>query len=611
MAPRTSPDDGLSRWEDTLRMVAGVEVPDRETVVAQRWLQMAPTPPTPGDVLVVDTDKTKVYFRATDLEGKESPLSWYLNLPDQLLGPAVRNGRYDGLAVDPRTFTDAALAIERVSTWLWRSERQLTHVTDALAQATTGFQGTAAGAFRDLVNHLLTAFSSYYAQLNRNGPSGYADAIAASGTGARYFLSDLWNAHQHWRGLPEHAPLGAVTSVLRDAAVPNAVAGRAELPATTRYGPVAEQSTWDAVEAAAKQRWLDGLAALDTGARTALRALTRQYQQTTDALAPLVDPAATRNRVTDNTTAAPADPEGSVVDRGTSSHPVALDSPQLNLVTGSTGPGLLADAAMFTPSALDTVGTEPAASEATSVDNAIGRSVVPPSIAFLLPLTVAAGAREHSGTAARAPVGLATIGRPERRDEPDVARLIRSGTDDDDPFGVATTWVPDGPVGAPQANGLAGNNDRRPEADHDPELVAVVPGGDVTVPSAVAPESGVQVGPTIDSGQSTPDGGDRGTTAAGIPPHLMLGTGADGTGGAQLGRLSWAPEDQRSWGTDAPTRSAHLVAALGRSDPVPASQPASTAPAAAPSGAAAAFPGTVTTPTVEESDPPAESRRHR
>lgn len=71
-APDSSAPTGRSRWEQTLRTVPGVDVPDRDTVAGVRWLRIAGSPPVPADVLLVDTEKTQVYFSSSTVEAVAS-----------------------------------------------------------------------------------------------------------------------------------------------------------------------------------------------------------------------------------------------------------------------------------------------------------------------------------------------------------------------------------------------------------------------------------------------------------------------------------------------------------------------------------------------------------
>src|SRR5690606_28616131 len=131
-------DESQWGWELTVRNVPGVDLPGRELVLAQRWLYLAPSAAAPTDVLLVDNDELSVHFNASQVESENSPFQTALRTFDGHLGPAAHSGQYAGLATDPRTFFDIALALDRTSMWLWSSSQEFQRMRQTLERAGTG-----------------------------------------------------------------------------------------------------------------------------------------------------------------------------------------------------------------------------------------------------------------------------------------------------------------------------------------------------------------------------------------------------------------------------------------------------------------------------------------
>jgi len=293
------------RWEVVLATVPGVSIPDRTEVTGQSWLTIGHDGQGgAGAHLIWTADwqtgttspgkSLQVYLNPAVYTPGSAWASFFDAPPDALAG--VSSGNYQGLPIDPATFTSSSSEISTVTSWINSAADQFDKMhTDATSGSIVGFQGNLANAVGDLLASLHTVMVGLHDQMTY--PTSYSDSIAAAGNSATTFLTDILSAHSSWAQLIEHSPLGAVVKVLEGIATLDANGNYVIAdPQNTPFGDLTVDGSWTAVEQQAKNLWTgtltgsENFSGLDLLGRTALDKLVTQFSVTTNTIVPVTTP---------------------------------------------------------------------------------------------------------------------------------------------------------------------------------------------------------------------------------------------------------------------------------------------------------------------------------
>ncbi len=293
------------RWEVVLATVPGVSIPDRTEVTGQSWLTIGHDGQGGAGAHLIwtadwQTGKTspgkslQVYLHPAVYTPGGAWASFFDAPADALAG--VSSGNYQGLPLDPTTFTSSSSEISTVTSWINSAADRFDKMhTDATSGSIVGFQGNLASAVGDLLASLHTVMVSLHDQMTY--PTSYSDSIAAAGNSATTFLTDILSAHSSWAQLIEHSPLGAVVKVLEGIATLDANGNYVIAdPQNTPFGDLTVDGSWTAVEQQAKNLWTgtltgsENFTGLDLLGRTALNKLVTQFGVTTNTIVPVTVP---------------------------------------------------------------------------------------------------------------------------------------------------------------------------------------------------------------------------------------------------------------------------------------------------------------------------------
>ena len=302
--PTTGSDYSGWNWEQTLVGVLGLTLPDRNEVTNQRWTAINFNSGGGSGLLRIFA----ATWRSVDAVGPHKDIFVYLNpsllqpggiwdnfyhTPAQAILDAT-GGNYTGIQLDPRTFATDAAEVQGVITFYQNVTTTFQNLSDAVQGDASAFKGQAGGAFAQLMDNLHTAADSVATQMTT--PANYADMIANAGTQVGSFITSLWNAMVAWTSMLDFQPLGAIYQALEDGGVIAADGdGNYQLanPSSTdsSFGDLTSADAWLAIEAAAKQLWLQSItSALDPMAQTALKALVTKFMNVASGDQPLSPP---------------------------------------------------------------------------------------------------------------------------------------------------------------------------------------------------------------------------------------------------------------------------------------------------------------------------------
>jgi hypothetical protein len=290
-------DDYLSwDWEQVLFGVLGLNLPTRSEVTGFRWT--VTDSKGEGNSLYEIFEASwfvggiSVYL-SPYLQNAGGPWDEYYNTPLNQLTQVMAGSRdYTTIAVDPRTFGSAAVALNGVENLYLNASDTLNTMAADLNSEASEYQGEAGQAFYQLINNLYTSANSIYTQMT--SPSSYSGAVGQSGTDTANFVLSIWQAMGGWREMLDHSPLGAIFQALLGAGV---VSGNTinNVTNANSFGNLLTDAGWVAVETAAKNLWLNSVeTALDTSARSALNMLTVSYMTTAGIVQPLTQPTLTQ-----------------------------------------------------------------------------------------------------------------------------------------------------------------------------------------------------------------------------------------------------------------------------------------------------------------------------
>jgi hypothetical protein len=501
---------------------------------------------------------------------------------------------------NPRTFWDAMLAFDRLTDWYTATEGQLAQTHADLLADHAGWQGTAAGVFRDLVLNLGSTIGSYREQLT--DPHSYRSSLLDASNALVGFFEDMVRAHNTWVQDPLWDPKAVMRSLLAPFPRPDASAGVSgggtyffqQDFANSPWGNLRQQGGWANFEKAAKDKWIDNLKSrLDPPAREAVKRLVGAYTRTAGILQPLVDPAlhklAAPKDSTGDSPGGAADSKGSTGDSGNGDGGAgdqgtgAPDkSGTLNDPTGSTDGGTGDPSATVSGPPPGMIGGPPGSIGGPGGSlSGPGGSLGAPMAADLLapppPDPVVSGvlgappAPADAGGSGRAGPPGATIGSVPGAGLPGLPGVLPAGLTLRPPPVGAT-----GPAGTGRAPGLkvtgpvegrAGASSlKRPGGPRPGDLGGVIGGPE----RALAGTDPLRYRQFNTADLLGPDGGFAGVLGrgagqgpGGIP--MQPGGGSGGLGGntpQERERTAFLPEDEQFWGTDGEA----LPGVLGRPD---------------------------------------------
>jgi hypothetical protein len=299
-------------WEETLVGVLGLQLPSRNDVTGQRWTAINFNSPGGSGLYRIYAAE----WRAVSGVGAHKDTFVYLNpgllqpggiwdnyfyQPMQALNNATMSGasaNYTGVQLDPRTFAVAGAAVQGVQDFYNRTNTSFQGLSDAVKGDQSAFKGQAGDAFSQLMDNLHQAANSAYTQMT--SPNSYAQLITDAGTQSGNFLMSLWNALAGWTFMLDHTPLGAIYQSLEDKGVITAAGGgNYQLTDThstdSPFGDLTTADAWLAVEADAKQLWLQSVtSALDQPAQIALNSLVASFGKASTGAQPLNPPTLTQ-----------------------------------------------------------------------------------------------------------------------------------------------------------------------------------------------------------------------------------------------------------------------------------------------------------------------------
>lgn len=304
-------------YEQIMNGVFGTAVPDRVDVENEPWLNFTNGSDTNTNRIVLfwandNGAKINVYYsdqvtgttadnnNVTRL-GSSKWLDW-VDIPNVALADAAFNSRYEHVPFfNPKTFYDVADAFASARNELSSIAVDLTAKYTDLGDGNNSFKGNAAGAFRDLLGNVRDAVQDFADQMGVKAVIPYDTVMQNTGLAARNFLVEMWNAYIGWRNSDLAYPWQAVWNLVKPLISTwqdNNGKGVSHTGIryfhNTSYGDLSTPGAWMAIEAKAKQNWIDNvIAKLDGPARTAVTNLTTAYNSAVNTLNPLTLPAMT------------------------------------------------------------------------------------------------------------------------------------------------------------------------------------------------------------------------------------------------------------------------------------------------------------------------------
>ncbi|RSS83745.1 hypothetical protein [Streptomyces sp. WAC06614] len=226
--------------------------------------------------------------------GDDSPLGLFVRQPLNVLTPLVSSPNQND-TTSVWSFDASARLLRDLDGWFTGWMPTIKAWAADVDAPDSDFRGSAAGAFKWVLNGFASELENLHVQLNT--PRPYWEPIEQ----ARPVLHDthlaLWNGYQAWRGdrlaWPVNCLHDAFMAIMQTAQVtvdPNPK-GDPKVTISTSAGNPADQGFWDAVERDTRQMWVRHVqTALDAPAATAMGKLDKAYQAAIAALPDLTRP---------------------------------------------------------------------------------------------------------------------------------------------------------------------------------------------------------------------------------------------------------------------------------------------------------------------------------
>jgi hypothetical protein len=299
-------------WEQILNGVLGLTLPSRQDVANLRWT-------VTDSNMNEDTSLFKIFGAAWDqlaasdrkdflvylnpgLQAVNGPWDEYYNIPanrlaDMLTGPG---GNWSGIAVDPKDFNSAAVALLGVEVFYMNAAAMFDDIATGLSSEASQYQGAAGETFYQLMSNLNSVAQSIRSQIIPNIDASYGERMLKSGMDTYNFVVGLYNALSGWASNNlDFSPLGAIYQALINGnVVQGDGSGSYSVPQSlsaltgSSFGNLLSDAGWLSVETAAKQLWLNTLnSGLDQVAVPLVINLSDSYLNTAAITRPLNPPA--------------------------------------------------------------------------------------------------------------------------------------------------------------------------------------------------------------------------------------------------------------------------------------------------------------------------------
>ncbi|WP_320775865.1 hypothetical protein [Streptomyces sp. CRN 30] len=291
---------GASTWDEALEGFTTEKVVTRADVTGMTWLGSPHVDLSRSSPLVAGQDYDLVWNgQMTDgrwisaginlaniMWQDDSELGKYWRQTWNILGP-VASTPTGNTVVKYGSFSTAADSVQQVLDMLAAQHDRLITWGQEIDEDDSPAQGSAAAAFKAALTSLAGQLENLRHQVLAQGdPVGM---IREAGTALQVNSRNLGNAYDAWRNTPGAVPYQVLAEVwLEICAQPVTLSRGAHNVVTgvvlAGLGSLSDAATWKALEAKAKERWLQNLTALDTAAVTCTQNLATAYQGAVQAI---------------------------------------------------------------------------------------------------------------------------------------------------------------------------------------------------------------------------------------------------------------------------------------------------------------------------------------
>lgn len=305
------PDYTSWNWEQVLNGVLGLKLPDRLSIKGLRWTASdgsyeKGTLYTIFSFSGTDSEGDNAFFvyLNPDLQDAGGPWDEYYNTPKNQIWQVFSSSppNYTTIAIDPRTFGTAAVALGAVENMYLNAKDFFYNTASNLNSEASQFQGQAGEAFYEIIQNLYTAASKAYDQMAGNPdylgshPNSYGGRFAKGNLDSGEFVMGIWQTIGAWEERLDHTPIGAIYQAILDAGiVQHAPGGGYIIPNAknvNQFGNLLSDYAWTQVETVAKQLWLNAIQeTLDTSARSLINMLSVSYLDTAGLIQAVNQPA--------------------------------------------------------------------------------------------------------------------------------------------------------------------------------------------------------------------------------------------------------------------------------------------------------------------------------
>jgi hypothetical protein len=300
-------------WEQVLNGVLGLQLPGRGQVTASRWTLGDSNEDDDHNLFKIfgaawksgffeNDNKDYLVYLNPALQTPGGPWDAYYSTPFQQLATAIGSpgGDWTNMAVDPKTFWSASVAMNGVQDFYFNAANQFSNITLDLNSEAGQFKGAAGDAFYQLMGNLNSIAQQIYSQINPPGPS-YGEQFFYAGNMVWNTVVGAYNAYVDWiTNALDSTPLGAIFQALEDGGVVSGD-GNGNFTLTTNilagnsFGNMLTDTAWQAVETAAKSLWNQSVAGhLDTAGQNLVSALANSYFDLQSTDQPLTPPTMTQ-----------------------------------------------------------------------------------------------------------------------------------------------------------------------------------------------------------------------------------------------------------------------------------------------------------------------------
>jgi hypothetical protein len=283
-------------WEEVLNGVLGTTLPPRTTVIDGPWTLRVSNTKGDGSMLEIwkatwgDNKDFIVYLNPDVQDPNGAWISWLSGMSTDLV--QASSGNYTNVAVDPRTFGSAAVAVAAVEQMIWGVAEAFGQLSSNLSGEDSQFKGDAGAAFYQIINNLYTATNGMSETMGTPvSTSDYANQILQAGEALLRFVGTLLMSYENWGDYTPYSPLGAILTTLQQHAVQLNGTWTIPDPLHSPWGDLTDNVAWGRVEQDAKGLWLNTISAmLDPNAAQAVQTLAQSYYSTASSVQPIPSP---------------------------------------------------------------------------------------------------------------------------------------------------------------------------------------------------------------------------------------------------------------------------------------------------------------------------------